>query len=173
MGAAVLGFEGAIKKGLTIPYHFTIISEMKLSTKGRYAVRAMLTLALNQGGNPLSLREISLREGISDKYLGQIFLRLKRVGLVRTVRGANGGYLLGKGAKEITLREILEGVEGSLAPVFCLEEGCERAAKCVAHRLWRELYGVIKGFLSSRTLFDLCQLAKEGNPLTPDLEKAE
>ena len=153
------------KKALTIPYRFSIILEMRLSTKGRYAVRAMLALALNQRGDPLSLREISRREGISDKYLEQIFLRLKRAGLVRTVRGANGGYCLGKGPTEITLREILEGVEGSLAPVFCLEEECERAAKCAAHKLWRELFNVIKGFLSSKTLFDLCQIAqKEGNP---------
>ena len=91
---------------------------MKLSTKGRYAVRAMLTLALNQEGNPLSLREISRREGISEKYLEQIFLRLKRAGLIRTVRGVNGGYLLGRKPREISLTEILEGVEGSLAPVF-------------------------------------------------------
>jgi Rrf2 family protein len=156
---------------LTIPYHFSIILEMKLSTKGRYAVRAMLALALNQGGNPLSLRKISCREGISDKYLEQIFLRLKKVGLVKTVRGANGGYLLGRKPREITLKEILEGVEGSLAPVFCLEEKCKRATKCVTHGLWRELDGVIKDFLSSRTLFDLCQLSHDGGTLQMGTER--
>jgi len=150
---------------LTIPYHFSIISAMKLSTKGRYAVRAMLTLALNQKGNPLSLREISRREGISKKYLEQIFLRLKRAGLIRTVRGANGGYLLGKKPREISLTEILEGVEGSLAPVFCLEGECERATYCVTRGCWEGLFKIMRGFLSSKTLFDLCQLSEERETL--------
>jgi Rrf2 family protein len=133
---------------------------MRLSTKGRYAVRAMLALALHQQGSPLSLREISRREGISDKYLEQIFLRLKRAGLIKAVRGANGGYLLGRKPKEITLIEILEGVEGSLAPVFCLERKCDRATNCVARECWKKLHKVIKDFLSSWTLFDLCPQAK-------------
>ncbi len=137
---------------------------MKLSTKGRYAVRAMLALALDQNGDPLTLREIARKEGISEKYLEQIFLKLKKAGLIRTVRGVNGGYLLGKKSKEITIMDILEGVEGTLAPVFCLEGICERAPKCVARRYWEGLYGSIKGFLSSRTLFDLCQLSQKGKP---------
>jgi len=138
---------------------------MKLSTKGRYAVRAMLALALNQKKGPLALREISRREGISDKYLEQIFLKLRRAGLVRTVRGANGGYLLGRKPREITVVEILEGVEDSLAPVSCLEEECERATNCVARGCWEGLFKIMRDFLSSKTLFDLCQLSKEREAL--------
>ena len=92
---------------------------MKISTKGRYALRLMLDIALVGGKAPVSLRDVAQRQDISDKYLEQIITPLSRAGLVRSVRGAGGGYLLTKSPEEYTVGEILRVLEGSLAPVTC------------------------------------------------------
>ena len=103
---------------------------MKISTKGRYAMRLMLDLALNNTGAPISLKDVARRQEISDKYLEQIISVLNRAGYVRSVRGAQGGYLLRKAPEEYTVGMILRLTEGSLAPVACLDEGddvnCEK-----------------------------------------------
>ena len=106
---------------------------MKISTKGRYALRLMLDLALAEAGEPVPLRDVARRQEISDKYLEQIVTPLSRSGLVRSVRGAGGGYLLTRDAAEYTVGEILRPLEGSLAPVSCVDgsECCGRAARCV------------------------------------------
>ena len=94
---------------------------MKISTKGRYALRLMLDLALSDPGVPVPLRDVAQRQDISDKYLEQIVTPLSRAGLVRSVRGAGGGYLLTRDPAEYTVGEILRPLEGSLAPVCCVD----------------------------------------------------
>ncbi len=139
---------------------------MKISTKGRYALRLMLDLALNSGGTAISLRDIAQRQGISDKYLEQIVTRLTRAGLVRSVRGAGGGYLLTRPPEAYTAGEILRVVEGSLAPVSCAEEGggCQRAAQCVTLELWRDIQSAVSGVVDHRTLADLVRRYREKCP---------
>ena len=102
---------------------------MKISTKGRYALRLMLDLAMNDTGSPVSLKDVAKRQGISDKYLEQIISVLNRAGYVKSVRGAQGGYMLRKEPEDYTVGMILRLTEGSLAPVSCIEEdevNCER-----------------------------------------------
>ena len=102
---------------------------MKISTKGRYALRLMIDLAENSTGDPISLKDVAKRQGISDKYLEQIISILNKAGFVKSIRGAQGGYLLRKAPENYTVGMILRLTEGSLAPVACLEDdarGCER-----------------------------------------------
>ena len=107
---------------------------MKISTKGRYALRLMLDLALNNTGEAVSLKDIARRQDISDKYLEQIISILNKAGYVRSIRGAQGGYMLRRPPKEYTVGMILRLTEGTLAPVSCVEDDaveCEREASCV------------------------------------------
>ena len=107
---------------------------MKISTKGRYALRLMIDLAMNSNGKPVSLKDVAQRQEISDKYLEQIISILHKAGYVRSVRGAQGGYLLRKEPEEYTVGMILRLTEGSLAPVSCIEDDeivCDRADACV------------------------------------------
>ena len=106
---------------------------MKISTKGRYALRLMLDLAIQPGDSAVPLRDVAERQEISDKYLEQIVTQLARGGLVRSVRGAGGGYLLTRTPEEYTVGEILRQLEGNLAPVSCVSGGscCGRADRCV------------------------------------------
>ena len=138
---------------------------MRLSTRVRYAVRAMVDLALNPGKGPASLKEISIREGISARYLEQLFIKLRRGGLIKSIRGPRGGYLLNKPPKKITIGEIVRCVERSFDPVHCLKEGtdvdCSKKDECVTRELWGELEKKITGFLDNYTLFDLKQRVKE------------
>lgn len=115
---------------------------MKLSTKGRYGARSMLDLALHYSVNdgPVALGGIADRQGISEEYLEQIFSALRKSGLVESVRGAQGGYKLGRPAEKITIGDILRVLEGSLAPVDCVVEGkapvCDRYDECVMSGVW-------------------------------------
>ncbi|MEG0614245.1 MAG: Rrf2 family transcriptional regulator [Oscillospiraceae bacterium] len=107
---------------------------MKISTKGRYAVRILVDLAENQKGQYVSLKEVSARQGVSDKYSEQIMNLLNKAGIVKSTRGSKGGYMLNLAAEEITVGAVLRLAEGSLAPVPCLDGSCntcERAKKCV------------------------------------------
>ena len=116
---------------------------MKISTKGRYAVRVMLDLALNNNGECIKVKEIAARQGISEKYLEQIIAVLNKAGYVKSVRGAQGGYRIAKDPADFTVGMILRLTEGSLAPVACLEEGadiCERCDTCETLEVWQELY---------------------------------
>jgi len=130
---------------------------MKISTKGRYALRLMLDLALHTDGGPVSLRDVSRRQGISDKYLEQIVTPLSRAGLVKSVRGAGGGYLLTRSPAEYTVGDILRPLEGSLAPVACAEEGacCHQRDKCVTVEVWEQIYQAVSQVVDHITLQDL------------------
>lgn len=134
---------------------------LKISTKGRYALRLMLDLALSDGGSPVSLRDVSERQKLSEKYLEQIVTPLSRAGLVRAVRGAGGGYLLTKPAAEYTVGTILRTLEGELAPVECAVDPnyCERRAECVTVELWEQIYRAVCGVVDNITLEDLRQQA--------------
>ena len=130
---------------------------MKISTKGRYALRLMLDLALNSNGTAVPLKEAAERQGISDKYLEQIVTQLSRAGLVRSVRGAGGGYLLTRNPSEYSVGEILRVLEGNLAPVSCAEGigCCDRADRCVTVEVWREIQAAVSQVVDNMTLADL------------------
>ena len=130
---------------------------MKISTKGRYALRLMLDLAIHSEGSAVPLRDVAQRQDISDKYLEQIVTQLSRAGLVRSVRGAGGGYLLTRTPEGYTVGEILRVLEGSLAPVSCADGVgcCERADRCVTVEVWREIQAAVDGVVDHLTLADL------------------
>lgn len=127
---------------------------MKISTKGRYGLRIMLDLA--SAGGVVAIRDISERQGISIKYTEQIAGMLVRCGLVRSVRGPQGGYALAKSAENYTVFEILEKCEGDLAPVECVTTAeCSRAEICATKKLWAGLYANITQYLGGITLQNL------------------
>lgn len=131
---------------------------MKISTKGRYALRLMLDLALNNTGEYITIKSIAARQDISEKYLEQIISLLNRAGFVRSVRGAQGGYRLSKEPSEYTVGAILRLTEGSLAPVDCLDENseeCRRSSGCITRLVWVELYEAICSVVDRITLQDL------------------
>ena len=141
---------------------------VKISTRGRYALRLMLDLALHDTGEYISLRDISARQEISVKYLEQIVTVLGRAGLVRSVRGPQGGYRLSKAPADYTAGEILRTIEGSLAPVACLDDSpnaCARAGECATLVLWERLSRAINETVDGMTLTDLVEIqrAKAGN----------
>ena len=136
---------------------------MKISTKGRYALRMMLDLALNEENGYIPIKEIAKRQGISDKYLEQIISILNHAGFVRSVRGAGGGYKLTKKPSEYTVGMILRLTEGSMAPVSCLEDEvntCDRAENCVTLGVWKKLYSAINDVVDNITLEDLVEDTK-------------
>ena len=134
---------------------------MKLSSKGRYAVMALVDLARFNEINPVSLRDISLRQGISLDYLEQIFSKLRKNEIVQSVRGTQGGYVLNKKAREIKLTNILDAVDEKVKTVQCkkeLKKGCNgKATKCLTHNLWDELETHINNFFDKKSLEDLVQ----------------
>lgn len=128
---------------------------MKLSTKGRYAVTAMLDLALNDGKNPVTLAQISQCQGISLSYLEQLFARLRKASLVTGVRGPGGGYRLAREAVSITVADIIDAVDEHLDATRCEgREDCQDGEKCLSHELWCELSKQIHTFLSQINLAD-------------------
>lgn len=137
---------------------------MKISTKGRYALRLMVDLALNNNGENISLKEISARQGISVKYLEQIISMLNRAGYVKSERGSNGGYKLTKKPEEYTVGMILRLTEGSLAPIACVDEdgaGCDRFEQCATFSVWKKLNDAINGVVDNITVADLVLEQKE------------
>ena len=132
---------------------------MKLTSKGRYAVMALVDLARFDSLNPVSLRDISLRQGISLDYLEQIFLKLRKNEIVQSVRGTQGGYVLNKKAKEIKLTIIFDAVDEKVKTVQCKKESkksCNgRSTKCLTHNLWDELENHINDFFEKKSLEDL------------------
>lgn len=128
---------------------------MKISTKGRYALRLMLDLAENQGDGFVALKDIAQRQNISKKYLEQIVPMLNKAGILRTTRGYQGGYRLAKKPEECTVGDILRITEGNLAPVACLDNDvnlCDKADSCMTLRVWKGLDKVITEYLDSITL---------------------
>lgn len=131
---------------------------MKISTKGRYGIKAMLDLALNNGEGVVSLSSIAKRQEVSENYLEQLFAVLRKAGLVKSVRGAKGGYHLAKSSEEITIGNILRALEGSLAPVECVGDEpteCQRSEKCVTRVLWQKIRECVEKLVDSITLKDL------------------
>jgi Rrf2 family cysteine metabolism transcriptional repressor len=134
---------------------------MKLSTRTRYAVRAMIELARHEANRPLQLKIIAERQEISVKYLEQLMAVLKSAGLIQSVRGSRGGYVLAKASSQITLSDILHCVEGPIATVECVEDGtrCARAADCAAREVWKRVEQAIESVLQSITLRDVALMA--------------
>ena len=132
---------------------------MKLTSKGRYAVMALADLAKFNSVNPVSLRDISLRQGISLDFLEQIFSKLKKYDIVKSIRGTNGGYILNKKPEEIKLANILSAVDEEVKTVQCKKEskkGCNsKTTKCITHNLWDELEIHINNFFEQKNLKDL------------------
>ncbi len=129
---------------------------MRLTTKGRYAVTAMLDLTLHNGHGPVPLNEISRRQGISLSYLEQLFLRLRRAQLVHSVRGPGGGYLLARPPERIAIAEVIEAVDETMDSTACgSAQGCEEDGQCLSHGLWVDLSQQIRGFLAGITLADV------------------
>lgn len=150
---------------------------MKLSTKGRYGLRAMLDLASNAEKGPSTIHAIAKRQEISERYLEQLLIPLKQSGLVKSVRGSQGGYLLGRAPQDISVGEIIRVLEGPLSPVDCVSEqnpdDCKRADKCVTRTIWTKIRDCIAEVLDSYTLLDLVNEAQHmpGNEvITFDLD---
>lgn len=136
---------------------------MKISTKGRYALRLMLDIALNDAKTPVRIKDIAERQQISDKYLEQIVSSLNKAGFVKSLRGPQGGYRLTKKPEEYTVGMILRLIEGSLAPVACLDDdinNCARADRCPTLILWGKLYDAISEVVDNITLADLISWQK-------------
>lgn len=138
---------------------------MKISTKGRYALRLMLDIAENSVDKNVAIKDIAKRQDISVKYLEQIVNTLCKSGLLKSQRGAMGGYRLTKNASEYTIGEILKATEGSLAPIECLENDinlCPRAMECKTLKFWQGLYKTIEDYLNQTTLEDLIESSSDG-----------
>jgi Rrf2 family cysteine metabolism transcriptional repressor len=145
---------------------------MQISTRGRYGLRAMVDLALHVNEGPLALRLIAERQGISESYLEQVFNGLRKAGLVKALRGAQGGYELNRPADAITIGEILRALEGPIVPVHCVGDpgngpACEREETCITRPFWEELKDVINQFLDGKTLQELTDQARAAMPEEP------
>lgn len=134
---------------------------MRLTTRTRYAVRALVYLGSQCNKRSITLKEIAENEDIAEKYLEQILRRLNRAGLVRTNKGPGGGYILGKPLKSIKLSDILSAVGESYAPVFCVDDQnknyCLRIKCCPVRPLWQDLKRILEDFLKNHTLGDVCK----------------
>ena len=131
---------------------------MKISTKGRYALRLMLDLSLHNTGEYITIKSIAARQEISDKYLEQIITHLSKAGYVKSVRGAQGGYRLARAPEEYTVGMILRLIEGSLSPVACLDDEpneCSRSSLCATLDVWVKLNEAINNVVDNITLADL------------------
>ncbi|HDZ55466.1 MAG TPA: Fe-S cluster assembly transcriptional regulator IscR [Pseudomonas xinjiangensis] len=129
---------------------------MRLTTKGRYAVTAMLDLALHEDQGPITLADISMRQGVSISYLEQLFAKLRRSKLVESVRGPGGGYRLAGGPQAISVAQIVEAVNDSMDATRCLGKGdCQHGEVCLTHHLWSDLSTRLRQFLNDITLAEL------------------
>lgn len=148
---------------------------MRLSTQSRYGVRAIFDIAYNSVGLETQVKDISRRQGISQRYLEQIFQKLKRAGIVGSKRGPSGGYFLSKRPEDITVGEIVRVTEGDINPVLCVNpesstQPCERSGECVTQVVWNEAGKRLKEYFDSVTIKDLCSLAGEIG-IKKDLDK--
>jgi Rrf2 family protein len=138
---------------------------MRLTTTGRYALRAMVDLALHNGQAPVLRRDIAERQEISSDYLAQLLGKLKRAGLVESVLGPGGGYVLARDAADISAGDVLRAVDEPISPVYCVdpdsEEACHRADGCPTHWLWARLGQVVSQVLDSVTLVELCEQSSD------------
>ena len=136
---------------------------MKLSTKGRYSIRALIDLALHPDEGPILVRDIAKRQRISERYLEQLFIPLRVAGLVRGIQGAHGGFILIKPPAEIRLSEVIRATEGSTAPVNCVDEPrlCLQSSTCPTRYIWAKIKRAIDKVLESTTLQDLVEKQRE------------
>ena len=141
---------------------------MKLSTKGRYGLRAMIDLARYSEEEPVSIGRVAARQDISERYLEQLVALLKKAGLVKSIRGATGGYVLAKKEEEISVGDILRALEGSLEPVKCAafysEDGCTAADGCVTKYVWQKINDSINQTVNEIMLDELVRESKNLNP---------
>ncbi|KIX15799.1 RrF2 family transcriptional regulator [Dethiosulfatarculus sandiegensis] len=130
---------------------------MKISTRGRYGVRALLELAMQESNWPVALKTLAEKQDISVKYLEQLLIPLKGADLVKSVRGARGGYMLARPASQIVMHDILRALEGPLAVVECVDNpnDCGRVSQCVVHELWEEMSRLVRDYLNGITLEEL------------------
>ena len=136
---------------------------MTISTKGRYALRVMIDLAMYSNGDYITLKDISARQEISVKYLEQVIALLNRAGFLHSLRGNNGGYRLARRPEEYTAGDILRAAEGTLAPIACLQNQpnqCMRRDVCTTLNFWKKYYAVVNDYVDSVTLQDLADQAK-------------
>lgn len=143
---------------------------MKISTRTRYGLRAVIELARRQANGPVQLRLISKHQGISEKYLEQLMTIMKGAGLIKTVRGAKGGYMLARPASQITMDEVFRTLEGKVLIMECVKDAstCDRSTDCVARLLWRDLELAIEKVLKAVTLKDLAE--RSGGGWRPEYE---
>ena len=138
---------------------------MKISTRGRYAIRVLVDMVEHDNGGFIPLKDIVKRQDVSQKYLESIMLLLSKSDIVEGVHGKGGGYRLKKSPEELTVGEILRVTEGSLAPVACLEDNaeiCERAGSCKTLPMWREFYALVNEFFDGKTIKDLTGISGGG-----------
>jgi len=131
---------------------------MKLSTRGRYGLKAAFELAIQYGNGPIPLKDIANTQNLSESYLEQLFLSLRKEKLIESVRGAQGGYMLSKEPRNITVGEILRCLEGNMSPTACLEDEsikCSQAEECITKYVWSEIKDSIDGVIDSITLQDM------------------
>lgn len=138
---------------------------MKISTKGHYGVQAMFDLAQHFGEGPISLKSVAERQGLSEHYLEQLIAVLRKAGLVRSVRGAQGGYILARDPADIKVGDIIRVLEGPIAPVECVNdedpEQCLKAESCITRNVWEKVRQSIEDVLDSITLSDMCKDAEK------------
>ncbi len=141
---------------------------MKLSTKGRYGLRAMIDMARYSEEEPVSISSIAVRQGISEGYLEQLVSLLKKAGLVKSIRGAGGGYILARAMDDISVGDILRALEGSLEPVRCAafysEEGCTASDGCVTKYVWQKINESINRTVDEMKLNELVRESRQMNP---------
>jgi Rrf2 family protein len=141
---------------------------MKLSTKGRYGTRLMLNLALhyNNGSKPVIIENVSKDEEVSTRYLEQIIIPLRINNLVKSIRGAGGGYILSRHPSKIKLIEIIESLEGPICLVDCVDysDYCHRMPTCSTHEIWKEASFMLREFFGKTTLQDLVKISNKKNP---------
>lgn len=138
---------------------------MKLSTKGEYGLRAMFDLAQRYGQGPVSLKTVAERQEISEHYLEQLIAGLRKAGLVRSIRGAQGGYILARDPQEVTVGDVIRVLEGPIAPMDCVseeeKEQCSRFDSCITKGIWVKVRDSINEVLDSITLQDMCEEAEK------------
>ena len=135
--------------------------KMKLSTKGRYGLKAMVDLAIHGSEGQIALKSIAERQDISENYLEQLFATLRKAGLVKSVRGSQGGYTLSQSSESITVGEILRALEGSLTPAECVSEletmKCSKSEECITRTIWEKIRDKVNEVVDSITLADLIE----------------
>lgn len=138
---------------------------MRLSTRGYYGLKAMFDLAQHYGPNPITLKSVAQRQRLSEHYLEQLMSMLRKVGLVKSFRGSQGGYILAREPSQITVGEIVRALEGPIAPVYCVNEeepgGCDESEYCITRTVWVKVRDGIVEILDSISLGDLCREAEE------------